>query len=316
MAAPRRRIRWGRVFLLILILIAFVASVGWGAVQVYKTLHAVPAIEDRGITKRHQEVLGKRVNILLMGVDDGDNEHPGAPKRSDTMLLASIHSDEGTVNMLSIPRDTRVLIPGQKGYDKMNHAYAYGGPDLAVRTVESFLYLPVHYYVVIDWQAFIQVVDLLGGVDLYVENAMDYEDPYANLEIHLQKGYQHLDGQKAGQYVRFRSDELGDIGRVHRQQRFLKALTDQVLQVGTLVKIPSLLNTLDQYVTTDMKSIHLVKLANSLKGFRAGNLRTEMLPGSFVTIDGVSYWVPDNEQMAQTVERLFNDESAKMSAVH
>lgn len=321
MRAPRRRIRWGRVIFLLLILSAIVVAASWGAMHIYKAYQAyqaaVPVMEKTesktAAISRNQAILGKRINILIMGIDDGDNEYPGAPKRSDTVLVASVNSEDSSVNILSIPRDTRTLIPGQKGYDKINHAYAYGGTELSIRTVESFLNLPIHYYVAVDWQAFTQVIELLGGVDIYVENAMDYEDPYANLAIHLQKGYQHLDGQKAGQYVRFRSDELGDIGRVQRQQRFLKALSEQVLQFETLTKVPSLINTIDQYVKTDMKTMQFLKLVNHLKGFRTGSLKTEMLPGRFATIDGVSYWVAEPEQVAQTVERLFSDEAAKVS---
>ena len=232
------------------------------------------------------------------------------------MMLASINPDSGAINLLSIPRDTQVHIPGRSGLDKITHAYFYGGPQLAVRTVENFLDLPVNYYVTIDWEAFIKVIDILGGVDLYVESDMNYEDPYADLKIHLNKGYQHLDGEKSGQYVRFRHDELGDIGRVQRQQRFLKALSDEALQVGTLVKLPALSSTISQYVSTNMSMMDTLKLVNSLKGFKNGALHTEMLPGQFSTVDGLSYWIPDKEQTKQLVERMFTTKDSKTPGVY
>jgi LCP family protein required for cell wall assembly len=265
---------------------------------------------------KHSDSLNKRINILLLGLDDGDNEIPGSPRRSDAMMVASINSEDSTIKLLSLPRDTKVNIPSRKGYDKITHAFFYGGSDLATRTVEDFLHITINYYVVIDWQAFIKVIDILGGVDLYVERDMDYEDPYANLRIHLLKGYQHLDGQKSGEYVRFRHDELGDIGRVQRQQRFLKALSDQVFHAGIILKMPALVNTINKYVETDMNLLTMLKLTNTLKSFHSTELQTEMIPGSFATIDGLSYWMPDREQTRLLVEKMLMAETAKVSGVY
>lgn len=304
----KRKIRWDRIFILLLLFLAAVVALAGATVYAYLSIVGNPSSVSvaKSVTERPPETLKNRVNILLLGVDDKDRENPyDTARRSDTMMVASIAPEDGTVKLLSLPRDTKVTIPGRKGYDKINHAYAYGGAELARSTVEQFLQIPINYYIVIDWQAFIKVIDVLGGVDLYVEHNMNYQDPYADLDIHIEKGYQHLDGEKAGQYVRFRSDELGDIGRVQRQQRFLKALAKQTLQVGTILKVPALVNTINQYVDTDMSVMTMVKVGNSLKSFNAGNLTAEMLPGDFATIDGLSYWIPDKEQTKQLVETMF-----------
>lgn len=297
----KRKIRWSRVFLLLILLFIFVASVGGAAVYTYRQLY--PA-QPTAAGASSNEVITKRVNVLLLGLDDGDSENVNAPKRSDTMILASINPEDKSIMLISIPRDTRLNIPGQKGLDKINHAHAYGGPKLAKKTVETLLGIPVHYYVSIDWQGFIKVIDIIGGVDLYVERDMHYTDPYANLEIDLEKGYQHLDGKKAGQYVRFRTDELGDIGRVQRQQRFLKALADNALKLGTLWKLPSLVSTINEYVETDMTIMTMIKIANSVKTFSNGGLKAEMLPGKFGTVQGISYWLPDEKQIKTLIEPL------------
>ena len=312
---PRRKIRWTRLILLLIMLAAIVTSLSWAAIYTYKKTSSVQALSTTVETDKPSESASKYINILLLGIDNGDLENPGSPQRTDTMMVLSISKEEGTIHLLSIPRDTKVTIPGHKGSDKIAHAFFYGGTDLAKRTVEDLLQLPIHHFMVIDWQAFIKTIDQLGGVDLYVENNMHYEDPYANLEIHLSKGYQHLDGSQAGQYVRFRSDELGDIGRVQRQQRFLKAFTEQTLQVSTLLKLPAFLRTYEQYVTTDITGYEMVKLANQLKSFRTGNLYTEMLPGNFATIDGLSYWVHDQEQTRLLVERILAKEHTKMTGI-
>lgn len=308
----RRRFRWDRLFVILGLLLMIVVSFAGASMYAYytaltsKSAPAAVAADTGGTPASAPEVFSKRINILLMGIDDGEADVPGqSSHRTDTLMVVSLNPEDGTMNLLSIPRDTRVNIPGRNGLDKIAHAYSYGGKELAVETVKNFLGIPVNYYLAVNWQAFIKVIDILGGVDLYVENNMNYSDPYANLEIHLQKGYQHLDGEKSGQYIRFRHDELGDIGRVQRQQRFLKALSNEMLQMGTIIKLPAIAATLNQYVETDMNAVAMLKLANSLKSFKTGSLQTEMLPGNFATIDGLSYWVPNQEQTRKLVERMF-----------
>jgi len=303
----RRRIRWDRIFIMLVILLVAVVALTGATVYAYLNMVRVSsAVQVVKSKERPPETLTNRVNILLLGVDDKDRDNPGNDaRRSDTMMVASIRPEDGTINLLSLPRDTMVAIPGRKGYDKINHAYAYGGVQLAKSTVEQFLQVPINYYVVLDWQAFIKTIDTLGGVDLYVEHDMHYQDPYAELDIAINKGYQHLDGEKAGQYVRFRSDELGDIGRVQRQQRFLKALAKETMQVSTIFKVPALVSTLDQYIETDMSAMTMIKVGNSLKSFNSNNLVAEMLPGDFATINELSYWIPNKEQTQQLVQTMF-----------
>lgn len=309
----RRRIRWKRVFFVFVLLMFFVAaSAGVAAYAFLNIFHNPATVVSTMASQPDRTHSDKQLNILLLGVDDGDYGNSDSDARhSDTMIVANVNLENAAVNLLSIPRDTKVLIPGHKGYDKITEACFYGGPSLAVRTTEDFLNISIDHYILINWQAFIDIVDILGGVDLYVEHNMDYEDPYANLSIHLSKGYQHLNGQKAGEYVRFRHDELGDIGRVQRQQVFLKALSEQMFRLGTIAKLPSLVKALKQHVQTDMKPMAMVKLANALKGFKTGTLHCEMLPGNFATIGGLSYWEPDKIQTEQLVQKMFALPSAK-----
>ena len=231
---------------------------------------------------------GNRINILLVGIDDGEIGNPkNSPHRSDSMLLLGVHKGSGAVSLLSIPRDTRVAIPGHSNNDKFGHSFAYGGVDLTIATLQEFLKVPVHYYVVADWQGFIRVVDALGGVDLYVEADMNYEDPYANLKIHLKKGFQHLNGQQAGQYVRFRHDEMGDIGRVGRQQLALKALFRKLTRPEQLVRLPMLLASAGKDLQTDLGPMELGGLITAMGGTQ---LDVERLDGQPFMLDGISYW--------------------------
>lgn len=310
----KRKVRWDRVLILLIVLLVVVIAVAGATVYAYlQFARTAPVTQVVQAVERPVETLNNRVNILLLGLDDAQPDQTA--RRSDTIMVASLNPQDGEVNLLSLPRDTKVNIPGHKGYDKLNHAYAYGGAELARSTVAQFLRVPINYYVVIDWQAFIKVIDIIGGVDLYVEHNMNYSDPYANLNIHINQGYQHLDGEKAGQYVRFRSDELGDIGRVHRQQRFLKALAKETMQAGIILKLPALVSAINENVDTDMSAITMLKVANSLKSLNASNLHAEMLPGDFATIDGLSYWLPDKEQTKQLVEAM-SMTSQKLSSVY
>ncbi len=303
----KRRIRWGRVCLFIVIICAIIAGCFFVGQMAFKIFFApkipvVAATENIGT----DEKLNRRINVLLLGVDDGDSVDfgKGIPQRTDAMLVVSFDPDNNEVSLLSIPRDTRVTIPGQRGLDKINAAYAYGGIKLAKQTVANLLQIPIHYYVLANWQGFIQIMDILGGIDIYVEHNMNYEDPYANLQIHLKQGYQHLNGKEAGEYVRFRHDELGDIGRVQRQQKFFKALSSEFFQVGNVVKLPMLIEALGKNTKTDMDTFTMIRAANSFKIFGGERVQSEMIYGDFKTIDGLSYWVTSPKQLTKSLDEL------------
>ncbi len=306
----KRRVRWGRLLVLLLCCAVLLTGAFWGSVWVYDNLISPPRVK---VTVAHEdnagedgeETLDGRINVLLLGIDDGDSEaEETEPKRTDAILLASFDPKANKVSVLSIPRDTRVVLPGHRDPDKINAAYTYGGVVMAKQAVANLLRVPVHYYVLADWRGFIDCVNIIGGVDLYVEKDMYYADPYAGLEINIQHGYQHMDGKMAGEYVRFRSDELGDIGRVQRQQKFLKAAARQMFSVQNLTKISSLLATLDKYVETDLNMLTMLKAANSFKFFGDEKIKSGMLYGQFDDTSGVSYWATDREAVQKSLDEL------------
>ena len=309
----KQTVLWKKILMYVLVSIVFLLTLAGAAVYAFVSkiqtpvANEIPVSQNASINKENPpaDKFMQPINILLIGLDDGDPDNPNSPRRSDTMMVASIDAEHKTINLLSIPRDSRVIIPGYDGYSKINNAYFYGGSNLAARTVTDFFHIPIHYYIVIDWQSFIKIVDILGGVNLTVEHDMNYDDPYSNLSIHLAKGNQHLDGERAGEYVRYRHDELGDIGRVERQQHFLQALTSQVLQPGTILKLPALLTTISKYVHTDMNIYDLGKLANLLRDMKANSLHTEMIPGDFATINDVSYWSPNMDKTRTLIKDMF-----------
>lgn len=237
------------------------------------------------------------VYVLVMGVD----ERPGDPGRSDTMLLVRVGG--GPLRVLSLPRDTRVILEGV-GEAKLNAAYAWGGPDLATRTVSDLLGLPVAHYVKVNLAGFRRLVDLIGGVPMYIEAPMRYVDPDDNLVIDLQPGHQVLDGDRAEQYVRFRSDAAGDdLSRIRRQQRFLRAAARRALQPANLPRLPALLRTAGEHVETNLPLSEQLRLATvAIHAYQTGALVMETLPGYAAYVGPISYFLPDAEGIARLRE--------------
>src|SRR5579871_4430021 len=168
-----------------------------------------------------------RTNVLIMGLDrtvSDQNPNVEYPvSRTDTLIAASFDPVTRRAYLLSIPRDTRALIPGH-GYDKINAAHAYGGAPLTTRATENLLGVTFPYYLELHVRGLVHLVDAVGGIDVRIPSNLDYDDNWDGLHIHLKKGYRHLGGAAAAGYARFRHDTLGDIGRVGRQQQVLDAL--------------------------------------------------------------------------------------------
>lgn len=200
------------------------------------------------------------VNILLMGVDARGLKKGEIP-RSDTMMVASVDPVKKKAYLFSIMRDTYIKIP-DKGSDRINAAITYG-PNKAMETVSELLGIPIQYYVYTDFQGFIELVDAIGGVDFYVEKDMRYTSKADNHEydINLKKGQQHLDGNSALQYVRFRHDAMSDYTRTERQRNFLKAVAEKTISTTSIMKLPSILEKVNPYIDTNLTINDMWKLA-------------------------------------------------------
>lgn len=235
-----------------------------------------------------------KTTILVLGVDIREDD----VGRSDTMMIATVDPRLDQASLLSVPRDTRVRITGH-GFDKINAAFAYGGEPLAEKTVENFLGIDIDHYVIINTKSFVKIIDAIGGLDIDVEKRMYYEDPWdddGGLVIDLYPGVQHMDGKTAVTYVRYR-DEEGDIGRIHRQQKFMEACMDKIVSPEIVTKIPAVVREIVEAIDTDMTFRQLLEVAGALKAAQANGLQTDMVPGYPLYIDGISYWIPDVEEL-------------------
>ena len=246
--------------------------------------------------KKGMLVANDKATVMIMGVDERADD----VGRSDTLMIATLDPDKNQAALLSVPRDTRVKIKGH-GFDKINAAYAYGGRKLTQETIESLLNTHIDHYIKINVHGFTKIIDALGGIDIDVEKRMYYEDPWdddGGLYIDLQPGMQHMDGKTAITYVRYR-DEEGDIGRIKRQQNFMKAVMDKLVSPTIIPKLPAIVSAVSDSVETDMSVSEILSFLGTLQDAKDNRLKSEMLPGKPVYIEGISYWVPDISKTRQ-----------------
>ncbi|MBI4759361.1 MAG: LCP family protein [Chloroflexi bacterium] len=264
-----------------------------------------------------------RANILLLGVDRRPQE-AGEPARSDAMDVVSLDPQGKKATLLSIPRDLWVAIPDLARYgiteDRINAALFYGdyyqipggGPALAKKTVSLNLGLPIHYYVLVDFQGFVKAIDLLGGVDLELDAAIvddEYPtDDYGTMQIHIPAGRQHLDGQRALQYARTRHMD-NDFGRIRRQQKLLLAVREKALGLDVVAKVPALLGTLKDSFSTDLGPADILALAQAAKDVAPQDITTCLISESMVTFwatdDGSQVLVPRREAISKLIQENF-----------
>lgn len=266
-------------------------------------------------TTGFQYKVSRPVNVLVMGIDRVLDAPPGSDEtfsgRSDTMLLLRIDPTDNSVNMLSIPRDTQVEIPGV-GVTKINQANASGGPLLARETISQTLNgITIDRYVRVSTDAFRELVDLLGGIDVYVPERMQYTDNTQKLKIDLQPGWQTLDGDKAEQFARFRHDSFGDIGRVQRQQALIKALRAKLTSPMVIPRIPSLIGAMQKYIDTNLSVEEMLALVGFGQKLDRDDFKMVLLPGRFSTPNEfrASYWIMDPQGRDRVLQEYFKDSS-------
>jgi polyisoprenyl-teichoic acid--peptidoglycan teichoic acid transferase len=254
-----------------------------------------------------------RLNILCLGLDRDwtDKDLPFSTKsRTDTMIAASLDLLSQQVTALSIPRDMRVEIPGH-GFDKINDAYPSGGIDRVLETVNQFLGLRMNYYVLVKLGAVERFVDAIGGITLDVEKAMDYDDNWGQLHIHLQRGVQHLNGEQVEGYMRFRHDAESDFGRMRRQQQALRAVLAKLQSPAVAMRVPRLIDDFNQSIETNLTREQILGLARLFHQVRPEEVVSDALPGRCRMFDGISYLEPEEGARTTLVDWLLRgDETA------
>ncbi len=257
-----------------------------------------------------------RTNILITGVDEQES-------LTDVIMVASYISTTGEINLLSIPRDTYISFKGDDltalrdinrgapSYMKMNSVYAYtkkSGMSFLQSSVESMLGIKIDYYVKVDLDAFVSIVDAVGGIYFDVpEGGLRYSDPTQDLYINLKEGRQLLDGKQAEGLVRFRKGYAAqDLKRVEVQQQFIKEFITQILDKETLMSnLGDIILNLIKYVETDFDVADVPKYLTVIPNIDTNKMNTATLPGTSQTIDGLSYYVMDSEATNEIIDRFF-----------
>ncbi len=271
--------------------------------------------------------LTRPVNLLVMGMSvlPPDVQNPPEETKnlkylpqvnsfdglSDVMLLVKFDPETKKIVMLSIPRDTRTEIEGY-GVKKINSANVEGGPALTAKTVSNLLGgAGIDRYVRINVLGVAKLIDALGGVNVYVPKDMKYQDDSQHLYINLKAGKQHLNGEQTLQLLRFRHDELGDIGRIQRQQMVMRALMDQTLNPATVAQLPKVLDVVKDHIDTNLTVEELVALLGFGVRTNRSNMQMLMLPGRFSEKGeyDASYWLPSKNAIAKLMAQHFGLES-------
>ncbi|EJQ76783.1 MULTISPECIES: LCP family protein [Bacillus] len=249
--------------------------------------------EKSDLRTKDVEITKEPFTILIMGIEDYATD--GQNGRTDSLMFATVNPKTQRISLMSIPRDSRVPIVGKDKEDKINAAHAYGGEQMAIKTVEGFLKVPVDHYIKIDFQGFKGIVDAVGGVtvdvpfDFWERSDVDYYK-----KIQFKQGQQNLNGEEALAYVRMRKqDPNGDYGRAARQRQLLAAVAQKLNSASTVFKIKDLTTVVGKYIKTDIPISDGLALYNKLSGFDPSTIQTLKLEGEDKKIGGIYYFLPD-----------------------
>ena len=255
--------------------------------------------------------LNKKLNILVLGCDEVFEDNEKGTKvikgRSDTIVILSCNPFINTLNILNIPRDTKINIPGHGG-EKINFLNSIGGPIFAKKCIEKLLNIRIDNYVMVNVQGLNKIIDEIGGIVVDVPQRMQYQDVTAMLNINLFPGRQVLNGEQAIGFVRFRHDNLGDIGRIQRQQIFMRALITKLLDPITFTKLPEIIKIYKKIIITDLRSKEIIKIANFIRNVHSSNQKIAILPGEFGRYNKVGYWIPNQNEINKIVRKMFYNE--------
>ncbi|MGG5343775.1 LCP family protein [Enterococcus sp. AZ192] len=247
----------------------------------------------------------KEITILLIGDDGREDDEDGG--RADTLMVAHYNSETKQPKLLSIMRDSYVQIPGH-GAEKINAAYAYGGAELTKQVLNSSFDLPINYYIAVDFNHFIRLID-----DLYPKGVQIDAEKELNLDnVDIKKGNQTMDGNTLLQYARFRMDGEGDFGRIRRQQQVMDALAKQATNAVPLLQLPQIAGEAVGYLDTNIPAELLIDLAKDFLGGKVKPLQTLSVPveGSWAFNDYTeagSVLEIDEKQNAQAINDFLTD---------
>ncbi|WP_409295888.1 LytR family transcriptional regulator [Peribacillus sp. SCS-26] len=296
----KKKKKWPKVFGIIVLLL--VVAGGAYLFSVYKSLTSAVDTMHQPIDRKVSDKRGKAVtldkkepfSVLLLGVDERKNDRG----RSDSLIVLSVNPNKNSVQMLSIPRDTRTEIVGKGTQDKINHAYAFGGVEMAMNTVENFLDIPIDYFVQINMEGFKDIVDSVGGITVNNDLDFTYEG------VHFPKGSVNLDGAKALKYSRMRyEDPRGDFGRQQRQRQIIQGVIQEGASLSSLTGYSDIFKALGNNVRTNLTFDQMMDIQKNYRGVQ-NNIEQNQVNGSGTKIDKIYYYIVPEEERARLQAHL------------
>ncbi|MHA7139596.1 LCP family protein [Rossellomorea arthrocnemi] len=304
----RRRLRVKRIILLFsFFLLLLCAYGGYVIFSAYEAANKSFSELDRGDKSKLREeavqVQKDPFSILIMGVEDYSSG--GAHGRTDSLMVATLNPKDQSVKLLSIPRDTLVEIGDTYEEDKINHAYASGGKEATIESVENLLGIPIDYYVTVGFDSFKDIIDEVGGVNVDVPFDFYEKSDEDNQKIYFTEGLMKLDGEEALAYARMRKqDPRGDYGRNDRQKQILEATLDKLLSPSTVTKLDDIAQHIGNNVQTNMKVSQALAIQTKYPDFDPSKIEKLSLEGYDEYINDIFYFVPDETKLEELKAQL------------
>ncbi|MDW5470909.1 LCP family glycopolymer transferase [Staphylococcus equorum] len=297
MGLPTKLILW---FFGILVLLALLAVIylGFKIFSVGGSIHN-PLDRDKSSLRDKDVNLddGDPFTVALFGVDsDAKRDAEGGGQRSDTVMVLSINPQKKTTEIVSIPRDTQAEIVGKGTTEKINHAYAYGGPDMAVKSVENLLNVPIDHYATIDMDGMQDMIDTVGGINVTSNASFSYDG------YQFSEGVQsHMDGKEAMAFIRSRKEEGagGDFGRQERQQLVIQGLANKLTSISSVTHFNSLMNHVEDNVKTDLTVGELNKIRSNYNDANEQVNRHQLDGQGGIQDDGLYYFIPSESSLSE-----------------
>lgn len=298
----KKKKRLRRLFLLVLLLL--LGGVGAFGYNIYSKMKQASSKMYQALDQpaRNIEMRKDPFTVLLVGVENQYHDEEG---RSDVVMLLTVNPKTNKVYLLSIPRDTRVYIPSEGRKDKITHSYSHGGIQSTIAAVNELIDVPIDYYVTTDFDGFQKIVDSLGGVTVDVPFTFKAQLT-GSLKWHtFHKGKQELNGNEALAYVRMRkSDPRGDFGRNERQKQVIRAIIDKSTSITSLPKLDDIIADLGDHVRTNIPPADLLSFIYVYQKMKNADVENLHLKGYDETINGVYYYIPDEQSVSSINETL------------
>lgn len=280
---------------------------GFVAYQAYDAASSSFTQLERGnkskLRAKEITVMEDPFSVLLMGIENYSSGGKGG--RADTLIVATINPTDKTIKLLSIPRDSLVMIPNKGSQDKVNHSYNYGGKESTIETVETLLDMPIDYYATVNFKGFKQIVDEIGGVDVNVPFDFWEKSDVGGKKLNFYEGPMHLNGEEALAYARMRKqDPRGDFGRNDRQKEIIEAAVKEMASVKNLLSLDDIAEHVGNNIETNLKISEALGVQKAFIGFNTSDIEKLALKGTDAYYDEVYYFELDQTELENIKEQL------------